>query len=263
MNSQAVPQGTVAFIGSNVTVTSGGSVNVQAKSLVSYNGIVGGLTAGVVGLGGSVEIANIQGNTQAYIDTGSTASAGGNVTVGATLVTDHSNGLAFAGMAAVVGVGAQVVDIQDTSTVSATVNNGEAIPQAQQVLVTAMSNRSLNAQATGGSVGLVVAGAAVAIADAKGSTLASIGSAQDRPDRNGRQRRRLGQLDRFGHGECKRSHSRRWRGRGQPGRCRSHARRSRPRSARTPRFWSDRTSRSLPGPSRRRMPTFPAFRWPG
>ena len=176
VNSQAVPQGTVAFIGSNVTVTSGGSVNVQAKSLVSYNGIVGGLTAGVVGLGASVDIANIQGNTQAYIDSNTTVNAGGNVTVGATLVTDHSNGLAFAGLAAVVGVGAQVVDIQDTSTVSATVNNGVAIPQAQLVLVTATSNRSLNAAATGGSAGLIVAGAAVAIADARGATLADIGS---------------------------------------------------------------------------------------
>ena len=73
----------MAFIGSNVTVTSGGSVNVQAKSLVSYNGIVGGLTAGVVGLGASVDIANIQGNTQAYIDSSTTVNAGGNVTVGA------------------------------------------------------------------------------------------------------------------------------------------------------------------------------------
>ena len=100
VNSQAVPQGTVAFIGSNVTVTSGGSVNVQAKSLVSYNGKVGGLTAGVVGLGASVDIANIQGNTQAYIDSNTTVNAGGSVTVGATLVTDHSNGLAFAGLAA-------------------------------------------------------------------------------------------------------------------------------------------------------------------
>ncbi len=177
LNSQLVPRGTVAFIGSSVTATSGGSVNVQAKSLVSYTGVVGGLTAGVVGIGGSVEIANIQGNTQAYIDSGSTVTAGGNVTVGAELVTDHSNGTAVAGTGAVlVGIGAQVVDIQDTSTVSATLNSGVVIPQAQAVEVTATTNRSLVAQATGGTVAAVAAGAAVAIADAKGSTTAMIGS---------------------------------------------------------------------------------------
>ena len=55
-------------------------------------------------------------------------------------------------------------------------NNGAAIPQAELVLVTASSDRSLDAQATGGSAGLIVAGAAVAIADARGATLASIGS---------------------------------------------------------------------------------------
>ena len=176
VNSQAVPQGTVAFIGSNVTVTADGSVNVQARSLVSYTGIAGGLQAGIVGLGASVAIANIQGNTQSYIDTGSTITAGGNVTVGAQIVSDHSSGTAFAGTVAIVGIGAQVVDIQDTSTVSAKVNSGAAIPQAELVQVTATSLRSLTADATGGSLGGIVAGAAVAIADAKGSTVASIGS---------------------------------------------------------------------------------------
>ncbi len=174
--SQPVPLGTIAFIGSSVVVNAGGSVNVQAKSLVSYNGTAGGLVAGVVGLGASVAIANIQGHTQAYIDTGSTVTAGGNVSVGAQIVSDHSNGTAFAGTGAIIAVGAQVVDIQDTSTVSATLNSGVTIPQAQLVQVTATSLRSLDAEANSGAIGGLVAGAAVAIADTKGSTVASIGS---------------------------------------------------------------------------------------
>lgn len=51
-----------------------------------------------------------------------------------------------------------------------------AIPTAQEVEVTALTSRSLVAQATGGTVALVAAGAGVAIADAKGSTSATIGS---------------------------------------------------------------------------------------
>ena len=115
-------------------MTAGGDVNVEAESQVSYTGMVGGLSAGAVGIGGSVEIANIDGNTQAYIDQNSTVSAGGNVTVDADARSDTSSGTAFAGTAGIVGVGAQVVDIQDTSTVSATLNSGVTIPQAQQVL---------------------------------------------------------------------------------------------------------------------------------
>ena len=119
VDSTAVPKGTVAFIGSGVSVTSGGVVDLEALSRVSYTGLVGGLSAGAVGIGGSVEIANIDGNTQAYIDQNSTVTAASTVILDAEL-DDTSSGTAFAGTAGIVGIGAQVVDIQDSSTVSAT-----------------------------------------------------------------------------------------------------------------------------------------------
>ena len=159
-----------------MSVNAGGNVNVIAKSEVSYSGTVGGLAAGLVGVGGSVEVANIQGNTQAYIDAGSTVSAGGGVIVNADLANDTSSGTAFAGTAGIVGIGAQVVDIQDTSTESAALNSGVMIPQAQQVQITATSNRMLEAQAIGGDVGGLAAGVGVAIASATGGPTATIGS---------------------------------------------------------------------------------------
>ncbi len=174
INSTSVPAGTVAFIGSSVSVTAGGNVNVRAKSEVAYTAIVGGLAVGAVGVGGSVAIANIEGNTQAYIDTGSTVSAVGNIAVDAELVSDNATGTAFAGTAGIVAVGAQVVDIEDSSTESATLNSGVIIPQAQQVQVTASSNRSLDSQAIGGSIGGIAAGVAVAIASATGGATAGI-----------------------------------------------------------------------------------------
>jgi hypothetical protein len=184
------PTGTVAYIGSGVTVNAGGNVNVVANSDVSYTGTVGSVGAGLlVGAGGSVDIANIGGSTQAYIDAKSTISAGGIVTVEADLVSDNVNGTAFGGDAGIVGIGAQVVDIQDTSTESAALNtdvlvkngvttySGVAIPQAQGVLVTASSNRTLTATAEGGEGGVLAAGASVAIANATGGPSATIGSA--------------------------------------------------------------------------------------
>ena len=173
VSSKNQPAGTVAYIASDVTVASGGSTNVQAKSEVSYSGTVGALEAGAVGLGASIDIVNVRGTTEAYINTGSTITAGGNVTVGAQLVGDNVNGLAFAGTGAIIGVGAQVIDIQDASIVSAKLVTGVVIPSAQAVQVTASTERSLNAQAAAGTVGGLVVGAAVAIADAKGSTTAS------------------------------------------------------------------------------------------
>ena len=107
VSSKNQPAGTVAYIASDVTVTSGGSTNVQAKSEVSYSGTVGALEAGAVGLGASIDIVNVQGTTEAYINTGSTITAGGNVTVGAQLVSDNVDGLAFAGTGAIIGVGSK------------------------------------------------------------------------------------------------------------------------------------------------------------
>jgi hypothetical protein len=177
VDSTAAPLGTVAFIGSSASVTAGGDVNLEADSEVSYTGTVGGLSAGAVGIGGSVEIANIDANTQSYIDQNATVSSGGELTVDADLDDDNSNGTAFAGTAGTVGLGAQVVDIQDSSTVSATLNSGVTIPQAADgVDITADSYRHLTAQALGGDFGGVAAGVGVAIASAKGGTSAGIGS---------------------------------------------------------------------------------------
>ena len=174
VNSTAVPAGTVALIGSSVTVTSPGGLDLESESAVSYTGLVGGLTAGAVGIGGSVEIANIDGNTQSYIGQNSTVS--GSVEVEADL-EDTSSATAFAGTEGVVGLGAQVADIQDASTVSAGLSSGVTIEQADggQIGVTAYSDRSLTAEALGGDFGGVVAGVGVAIADATGGTAATIG----------------------------------------------------------------------------------------
>ncbi len=178
VNSTAVSAGTVAFISSGVSVTAGGVVDIEADSEVNYTGMVGGLSAGAVGIGGSVDIANIDANTQSYIDQMSTISAGSSVIVDADLQNDTSSGTAFAGTAGIVGVGAQVVDIQDSSTESATLNSGVTIPQASGVgvEVTAESDRSLSAQALGGDFGGVAAGVGVAIASAAGGPSAGISS---------------------------------------------------------------------------------------
>ena len=175
VDSTAVPKGTVAFIGSGVNVTSGGVVTVIAQSQVDYSGVVGGLSAGVVGIGGSVDIANIDANTQSYMDQNSTVSAASSVIVEAQL-NETSTGTAYAGRAGIVGVGAQVVDIQDGSTVSAKLNSGVAIPLAggSGVEVTAASERSLTALALGGDFGGVAAGVGVAIANATGGSSAAI-----------------------------------------------------------------------------------------
>ncbi len=121
-----VPTGTVAFIGQGANVTAGGNVDVGARSKINYDAIAGGVSAGLVGVGAAIVIANIQGNTQAYIDSDATVSAVGDVTVDADLVQDNVNGSAYAGYAGIAAVGGQVVVLNDTSTESAAINSGAA-----------------------------------------------------------------------------------------------------------------------------------------
>jgi hypothetical protein len=177
IESTAVSPGTEAFIGAGATIQAGGNVNVLAKSQVSYTGLVGGLGVGaVVGIGASIELANIQGTTQASIDQTATVKADGNLTVDAELVKDTATGKVFAGTGGIIGaLRVQVVVIEDTSTEMASVDNA-AIPQASQVRVSAASDdRSLDALAIGGSVGLVGVGTSIAHAYADGSTTAQLG----------------------------------------------------------------------------------------
>jgi hypothetical protein len=179
IQSTTVPAGTVAFIGTSAFVTAGGNVNVCAQSQINDTVYTGGLAAGAVGIGASIAIVNVHQHTQAYIDTGSSVSAGGTIAVSAILAGDTVSGTAFAGLAgATAALGAQVVDIQDSSTESAAIDNGASIPQAQSVQVTASSKRTLDPEAIGGSVaGLGFAvGVGVAIAQASGGPAASIGN---------------------------------------------------------------------------------------
>ena len=176
VDSTEVPQGTAAFIGSGVSVTAGGVVDLESLTEINYTGLAGGLSAAAVGIGGSVDIANIDGNTQANIGQNSTVSAASTVILDAELSSDNASGTAYAGTEGTVGLGAQVVDIQDGSTVSATLDSGVTIPQAPQVFITAYLSRALSAQAIGGDFGDVAAGVGVAIANAAGGTSAGIDS---------------------------------------------------------------------------------------
>ncbi len=187
IQATAEPTGTTASIGIGATVTAGSDVRVEADDDVTFNGVTGGVAAGVVGIGGSVTIANIDNTVQATIAPNATIAAGDDVVVTSTLNSDI-DGDAYAGQAGLVALGAQVVILNETSTQRAAVADGVTITQAANanaaddasgIKITAGGTRRVEAQSIGGTFGAVAAGASIAHANAGGTTTAEIGDGVD------------------------------------------------------------------------------------
>jgi hypothetical protein len=183
INANAEPTGTTASIGIGATVTAGADVRVAAEDDVTFNGITGGVAVGVVGIGGSVTIANINNTVQATIDENAAIAAGDDVVVTSTLNSDI-DGDAYAGQVGLAALGAQVVILNETSTQRAAVEDGVIITQAANadatddasgIEIIAGGTRRVEAQSIGGTFGAVAAGASIARANAGGSTTAEIG----------------------------------------------------------------------------------------
>jgi Ca2+-binding RTX toxin-like protein/acetolactate synthase small subunit len=175
LSGPVTSQSTVAYIGSGATVNAGNNINVLATDTLTLNTIVGSSAIGVGGLsvGGSVSVVNLANITRAFVESGATLNAVGNITVNAKL-TETVKGQTFAGSAGSVGLGAQVMILNSTSSQTAYIGNGAQVTRANNLIVKADAKQTLTAEGLGGSIGGVALGAAIARATATGSTRAYI-----------------------------------------------------------------------------------------
>jgi hypothetical protein len=182
LGASVTPEGTSASVRSSAMVSAGRNVQVSANDLVELNLVAGSGALGAVGVGGSVVVAHIASDTNAYLDSGATVAAGGNVLVLAGFRETGSNpsvgltGEAYAGSGGLVGLGAQVVEINDDSQQNAYLNNGAIVTKANLVDVGAGDVAQFNADAFGVEAGALAAGAAIAQVNANGQTEAYTGS---------------------------------------------------------------------------------------
>ncbi|MFN2609691.1 MAG: hypothetical protein ABR507_02275, partial [Actinomycetota bacterium] len=172
--SSAVPDGTSAAM--NGAVIAGGNVGVRARELLDVNGLTGTAAAGIVAIGGSILIVGIGEKVDAGVGGGGRITAGGLVLVSARM-TENTDGLAFAGQAGLVSLGAQVVVVNDSASTNSHIDNNAKVRKALLGLtVEAITNRTIKTNALGVSIGLATLGAAVAVSTVSGDTLATIGN---------------------------------------------------------------------------------------
>ena len=192
-----VPRGTSAFVGKNANVHAGRNVDLDARERVDVKAVGGGFGVGGIGVGAGIVIVSLDERVQAFVDSGARISAAevtatGDVTVDARLRANMSGlGVALGG-ALIVGVAAAVVVITDTSEVGAYLADAGTVPaagnrcdddadnvcilSADAVSLTADRTSTLHASTFGIAIaGIAAVGAAVAVAEVKGSTTAYIG----------------------------------------------------------------------------------------
>jgi hypothetical protein len=182
LNASVSPEGTSASVRASAVLSAGDNVQIVANDRVQLDMVTGSGRLGALAVGGSVVVAHISSQTDAYLDSQATVSAGGNVFVASGFQEtglDPSTGLsgkAYAGSGGLVDLGAQVVEINDDSQQNAYLNNRALVTRANLVDVAASDIAQFNADAFGVGAGALVAGAAIAQVNATGQTEAYTGS---------------------------------------------------------------------------------------
>ena len=155
--------GTSASIGDNVRIEAGEDLDVFAQNLLRHKQLAGTGQAGLVGVGGSVVVLDLFNRATAVVGSFSSLSAGtvnsaGSVTLSGTM-DQSAAGEAFAGtINGLVGLGAQVVLLNDHSLSQAKVNSNSAIERANRFDMFSGGNQVVDARAVGGGVGAITAG---------------------------------------------------------------------------------------------------------
>ncbi len=166
---------TRAFIGSGSQVTSGRAVKVAASDKLKVDANAVGAAGGAVGIGGAVSVAVANSTTEAFIGSGTTVDAVGNVDVTANAANVDSTGAlvrSAAGAGGIVGASAAVAVMNDHSKTSAYLDDGAEIKRAADLSVTAHTNHKARAEALGASAGGLAIGASEAYSRFDGSTTA-------------------------------------------------------------------------------------------
>ncbi|MFM2430809.1 MAG: hypothetical protein RLZZ511_2022, partial [Cyanobacteriota bacterium] len=174
-SSAPIVNGTTAFIGNGANISTGGNLAVNADERITVNQTVGRAQGGFVSVGGSVAVANVQGNAQAFVGNNAVLNAGGAVNVTANYNGNQTSS-SKAGSGGIVSLGAQVVILNDNSTQRAYLGNGAQITQANGVQVQANATRNISSTTADVSIGGVVAGASISRVKVNGTTEAFVGT---------------------------------------------------------------------------------------
>ena len=168
---------TRAYIGGGSKVKAGDDVTVAATDKVKLDIRVAGAAGGFVGIGGALGVGVVNSTTEAFVGASAQVEAGDELTVEARTENLDANGskvVAVAGAGGIIGLGAAVAVMNNTSSTHASVGNGSTL--TGDVTVSAETDTKQFASASGIAVGVVAVGASIASVGSDTDTRATLGS---------------------------------------------------------------------------------------
>jgi hypothetical protein len=168
---------TRAYIGGGSKVKAGDDVTVTATDKVKLDIKVAGAAGGFVGIGGALGIGVVNSTTEAFAGASAQVEAGDDLKIEArtkNLDASGSKVTAVAGAGGIIGLGAAVAVMNNTSSTKATIGNGSTL--TGDVTVSAETDTKQFASASGIAVGVVAVGASIASVGSDTDTRAKLGS---------------------------------------------------------------------------------------
>jgi len=163
-----------AHVSNNAIITSGKNIAVTAVADYDVTSSAGGGVIGVVGVGNTAVDAILQPASNAYVATGATLAADGDISVTATSDVTGFDVNVYAGSGGVVSGDAAAAEGNSQNNASAVISSGAFIRKAALLTVSAHTSSTIDAQAFGASFGAVAVGATTAEASETGITSALI-----------------------------------------------------------------------------------------
>ena len=170
-----INNGTNAFIGKGAQITAGNDINVKADDTLKFDSTVGGTSGGFVGVGASVNIADIRTLANAYVDDNAILKAKNNINVISNNNAEKVDMLTFIATGGFVAANAAVSILDIDANSFASLGNDVNILRARNVNVVADSKLYIDNQIDRYIVGVFTTGVSVATVNKKGVTKASIG----------------------------------------------------------------------------------------
>ena len=166
--------GTTATV--DAIVIAGDAVTIRAIDTLDVFGLAGSLAGGLVGIGASVLVMNVESVTDAGVGPNGQISAGGAVTIAAKL-NEETTTIAINGTGGFVAVGAVVAVLDDTGSQTARIDDGAAVHEAGGGLtVRADADRTMRSYNIVAAIGAIAVGASVATTSVSGDATARIGN---------------------------------------------------------------------------------------
>ena len=151
--------GTAAQVEAGAEIQAGDAITVKAEDRSEADFTVGSGAIGMVGVGGSVGVLNVAHNAQATV--AGVLSAGGAISINGELKEQiDQTGIAAGG--GIVGIGAAVSIINDSSTAGALLADGAVVRQAASLTVQAKADQTVLGATAGAAIGAVPVGASFA-----------------------------------------------------------------------------------------------------